>query len=79
MLCKVAMKYLYCSCNILGAIMMFIYQSQKQNWTTEEIRMGLLIVVVAMLGQYCTPLLNVSDTLNGSNNNGDYTNMVDII
>jgi len=41
--------------------------------------MGSLIVVVPTLGQYCTQLIDVLDTLNGSNSNGDNRNVVDII
>jgi len=31
------------------------------------------------LVEYCTPLIDVSDMLNGSNNNGDNRDVVDII
>ena len=41
--------------------------------------MGSLIVVVSILGQYCTLLIDVSDTLNGSNNNNDNRIVVHII
>ena len=41
--------------------------------------MGSLIVVMAILGQYCTPSIDVLNALNRSNNNGDNRDVVDII
>ena len=41
--------------------------------------MGSLIAIVAIFGQYCSLLIDVSDMLIGSNNNSDKRDLVDII